>query len=98
MAQADSVTSYFGRRVTPVILAGDFNGRPGSPVLVRLERVWTIAEKDGPRFTYLSDEPDREIDFVMMRPSDEVDILRHIVVRESIASDHRPILVEIRIR
>lgn len=98
MAQADSVTSYFGRRVTPVILAGDFNGRPGSPVLVRLERVWTIAEKDGPRFTYPSDEPDREIDFVMMRPSDEVDVLRHIVVRESIASDHRPILVEIRIR
>lgn len=98
MAQADSVTSYFGRQVTPVVLAGDFNGRPDSPVLVRLERDWTIAVKAGPRFTYPADEPDREIDFVMVRPSDEVDVLRHIVIRESMASDHRPILVELRIR
>lgn len=98
MAQADSVTSYFGRQVNPVVLAGDFNGRPGSPVLVRLEQDWTIAVKAGPRFTYPSDEPDREIDFVMVRPSDEVDVLSHTVIRESMASDHRPILVELRIR
>jgi endonuclease/exonuclease/phosphatase family metal-dependent hydrolase len=98
MAQADSVTSYFLRQVAPVVLAGDFNGRPGSPVLVRMEHDWTIAVKAGTRFTYPSNEPDREIDFVMVRPSDEVDVLSHTVIRESMASDHRPILVELRIR
>jgi endonuclease/exonuclease/phosphatase family metal-dependent hydrolase len=98
MAQADSITSYFGRRTAPVVLAGDFNGRPGSPVLNRLAQDWTIAEKEGPRFTYPSDVPDREIDFVMVRSSDDIHVLNHTVIAEPMASDHRPLLAELRIR
>lgn len=98
MAQADSVTSYFAGRTGPVVLAGDFNGRPGSPVLTRLARDWTIAVKDGPSFTYPSDAPDREIDFIMLRATDSIEIVRHSVVAERVASDHRPLIAELRIR
>ncbi len=98
MAQADSVTSYFAGRTTPVVLAGDFNGRPGSPVLTRLARDWTIVVKDGPPFTYPSDAPDREIDFVMLRSTDPIEIVSHRVVDEAVASDHRPLIAEIRVR
>lgn len=98
MAQADSVTSYFAGRTGPVVLAGDFNGRPGSPVLTRLARDWTIAVKDGPSFTYPSGAPDREIDFIMLRATDSIEIVSHSVVAERVASDHRPLIAELRIR
>ena len=98
MAQADAVTRSFHKRASPVVLAGDFNGRPGSPVLERLEESWAIAEKDGPSFTYPSDTPDREIDFIMVRASDSIDVVRHTVIPEPMASDHRPLVAELRIR
>ena len=98
MSQADSVTSYFSGRDAPVSLAGDFNGRPDSAVLARLARDWFIAGKDGPRFTYPSDVPDREIDFIMVRPQGSLEVLEHTVVPELVASDHRPLVAELRIR
>lgn len=98
MAQADSVTSHFDERASPVILAGDFNGRPESLVLDRLARDWVILAKDGSPLTYPSGNPDREIDFVMIRPADPIQIVSHSVVPEAVASDHRPLIAELRIR
>lgn len=92
MAQADSVTSFFTRHDHPVVLAGDFNGRPDDPVVERLGRSWTILEKEGDPSTYPADAPDREIDFVMVRTDDPLSPVGHRVVPESEASDHRPIV------
>lgn len=97
LAQADAVTGIFRSRDHPVILAGDFNGRPGGPVLERLAADWTVARKSGPYYTYPSDAPDREIDFVMARRSDRIEVVAHRVVPEPVASDHRPIFAVLRI-
>jgi endonuclease/exonuclease/phosphatase family metal-dependent hydrolase len=92
MAQADSVTSYFARLDHPVVLAGDFNGRPDDPVVERLGRDWTVLEKEGESSTFPADAPDREIDFVMVRADDPLRPVGHRVVQEGEASDHRPIV------
>jgi len=92
LAQADSVTSYFSRLDHPVVLAGDFNGRPDGPVVTRLRRDWEIATKSGVPYTYPADVPDREIDFVMHRPAGAFRLERHEVIEETMASDHRPIV------
>ena len=92
LAQADAVAALLRERQHPVVLAGDFNGRPGGPVVARLGRDWLVARKHGDADTYPADGPDREIDFVMTRPADAVDVLEHRVVPESVASDHRPLL------
>ena len=92
MAQADSVTSFFGELGRPVVSAGDFNGRPEGPVVTSLGRSWEILTKSGDRNTYPSPQPDREIDFVMIRPIGAFIALEHEVIGEPMASDHRPIL------
>jgi endonuclease/exonuclease/phosphatase family metal-dependent hydrolase/quercetin dioxygenase-like cupin family protein len=96
LAQADSLTRWFAGGVRPVVLAGDFNDRPDGPVLERLRRDWWVLEKVGSPLTFPADDPDREIDFVMVSPGAGLEVREHRVVEERVASDHRPILAELR--
>jgi len=96
-AQADSVVSYFSDFDHPVILAGDFNSRRGDRVLMTLSHAWQILDKEGDVDTFPADVPDREIDFIMVRPAGAFEILEHRVIAEAMASDHRPILATFRI-
>lgn len=96
MAQADSVTRRFGTLDRPVVLAGDFNGRPGSPVIERLARSWRVLAKSGDPRTFPSPAPDREIDFVLVSARAHAEVLEHRVIEEPLASDHRPILAVLR--
>ena len=92
LAQADAVTGFFRSAHHPVVLTGDFNGRPDGPVVSRLRRDWRLVEKSGEPATYPADAPDREIDFVMVRGAGSVGVLEHRVVPEPMAADHRPLL------
>ena len=44
-----------------------------------------------------SDVPDREIDFIMLRPTEAFEVIEHRVVDEGVASDHRPLLAVLRL-
>lgn len=96
-AQADSLSKLFSEREHPVVLAGDFNSRRGDRVMARLTKDWQVIDKEGDANTFPSDSPDREIDFIMLRPAGTFELIEHRVVDESIASDHRPILAVFRI-
>lgn len=98
LAQADSVTRRFRDAGHPVLLAGDFNGRPDGPVVTRLARDWAVLPKAGDPRTYPADAPDREIDFVMLRPVEAFRVLDHRVVAAAVASDHRPLLAVVAVR
>ena len=97
LAEADTLTGILEGRAHPVVLAGDFNSRPGDIVLQRLDQDWLVVPKEGDRFTYPSDVPDREIDFIMLRPEEAFEIVEHRVVDEGVASDHRPLLAVLRL-
>jgi endonuclease/exonuclease/phosphatase family metal-dependent hydrolase len=97
LAQADSLTRTFADRDHPVILAGDFNGRPDDPVLRRLARDWRILPKGGDPATYPSPEPDREIDFVLVSRGSGIEVVEHRVVEEAVASDHRPVVAVLKL-
>ena len=97
-AQADSLSSYLDSVEHPVVLAGDFNSRRGDVVLSALTgEDWFVVDKDGDRETYPSDLPQREIDFVMLRPASAFEVVEHRVIDERVASDHRPLLVVLRL-
>lgn len=96
LQQANRVSEVFANAEHPVILAGDFNGRPNDPVLQQLGQDWMILEKSGDPRTYPSPQPDREIDFVMVRPGGGLSVLEHCVINEPAASDHRPVLAVLR--
>jgi endonuclease/exonuclease/phosphatase family metal-dependent hydrolase len=77
----------------PTILAGDFNDVPDSPAIKVLHPHWTDATVVQPDPTWPSDEPRMKIDYVFFRPADGWRVVEKQVSDESVASDHRPLLV-----
>jgi endonuclease/exonuclease/phosphatase family metal-dependent hydrolase len=75
------------------ILAGDFNDVPDSPAIKVLRPHWTDATAEQPDPTWPSDQPRMKIDYVFFRPADGWRVVEKQVIDESVASDHRPLLV-----
>lgn len=98
LAQAKKLMEIFARETAPVILAGDFNSRPGSPVMELLGCEWMNPDKGEDRFTFDSENPDREIDYILYRPVNRLEVLWLDVLDEQMASDHRPLVLELRVR
>jgi endonuclease/exonuclease/phosphatase family metal-dependent hydrolase len=78
-----------------VIVAGDFNSEPDSPVMAYLAEHFHVAPKQAPTLTFPADEPVKEIDFICYRPADELEIVESRVIDETMASDHRPVWLEL---
>jgi endonuclease/exonuclease/phosphatase family metal-dependent hydrolase len=86
----------------PVILCGDFNATPKTREYRRLCHHLCDAQLElnghAPRSTWLSQSPLRQIDHVLVSPAIEVrriDVPRTELAR--MASDHLPLLVEVRV-
>jgi len=78
-----AATPLPSQRSNPVILAGDFNARPGSePMNVLLDDGWvdTVA-------------PRSKIDYVLVRRSDPWQVKEVIIHDDPVTSDHDPVLV-----
>jgi endonuclease/exonuclease/phosphatase family metal-dependent hydrolase len=98
MRQAGDLAGMIGADTVPVILAGDFNSLPGSPVLKLLEENgWAAPVKVGSPLTFPADGPEREIDFILLRPPGLFRVLDYRVLDEETASDHRPILMVLEV-
>jgi len=103
--QADVLNRLLARpEEPPSLLAGDFNARPGTDVMRILEVHWANALPDDPpaRFgvsTPLEAAPSRPPrrgprgDFVLYRPARRWRVLESRSIDETVASDHRPVLV-----
>ena len=63
-----------------------------------LASTWDIAEKGEDAFTFPSTAPEREIDFVLLRPADRFEVLSERLIDEPVASNHRPVIVDLVIR
>ena len=98
LAQAQRIIEIFQNETRPVILAGDFNSTPDSEVIELLEQYWRIPDKGEDRLTFPSGTPRREIDFIMFRPADRFEVVRLAVIDEPLASDHRPVLLDVVLR
>lgn len=91
--QAEKLDELFGKLRTPVILAGDLNTTPQSKPLAILGKNWNSAGTGKPLLTIPVEKPVRQIDYVLVRPADRFRVLEARVLDESVASDHRPLLV-----
>jgi len=80
------------------ILAGDFNAVPGSPAMqVILDRWNDTTGRD--ELSFPADKPNRKIDWVLLPRQDAARyrVISAKVIDETVASDHRPVVVEIEI-
>jgi len=93
--QMEALVTALAASRHPVIIAGDYNGEPGSESLAVLaDAGCRILAKDGAKGaspTWPADEPTREIDHIAERGLPGYAVA-HRVIGELAASDHRPIL------
>ena len=95
LAQADKLMASLADEPHPTILAGDFNSRPGDPVMRALGRRYVIVPKNGSSFTFPSTGPNREIDYLLIRRDAPLQARSCRVLDERVASDHRPLLTDL---
>jgi endonuclease/exonuclease/phosphatase family metal-dependent hydrolase len=98
LAQARSLEEQLAADSLPTLLVGDFNSEPGTAVMGHLAARWRIVDKGEDALTFPSFGPEREIDYVLLRPSERFEVLSEAVLDEPVASDHRPVMVDLVIR
>jgi len=79
------------------ILTGDINARPGSPVVDLLLTEWEDTTPDE-ALTFPADTPDRKIDYILLPQGHNWRVVHAEVIDEPMASDHRPIIVDLEWR
>jgi len=98
MAQARRLLHVLEPEEAPVILAGDFNSTPDSDVMAFIGESFVIPDKGDDHLTFSSDNPDREIDFIVYRPAGRFRVIESRVIDEPVASDHRPVLLVVEVQ
>jgi endonuclease/exonuclease/phosphatase family metal-dependent hydrolase len=94
--QAGEVARHLDRVDGRWILVGDFNDQPGSRTLDLFRaRAAEATKPPDRRFTFPSDDPRREIDFIFFAPAEAWRVRSVDVIAETLASDHRPVLAEL---
>lgn len=94
IVQAKRISELFADTPHPVIVGGDFNAVPTSDVIGILDQHFKRSQiANG--YTIPVTNPTREIDFIMYRPADVFEVIRHTVIDEQYASDHLPVYVEL---
>jgi endonuclease/exonuclease/phosphatase family metal-dependent hydrolase len=88
---ADAVAT----REPAVMVLGDFNARPDSKVITAMRERWDDPTADV-GMTFPADKPDRKIDYVLLPKGHGWKVVSAKVVDEPMASDHRPVVVELQ--
>ena len=79
----------------PFLLAGDWNDFPDSALLQELTKHFIV--HSGDEATYPADEPQECIDYVASFKDRPAEVLESKVIDEPEASDHRPLVVRLRL-
>jgi len=98
--QAGALLRELGKESVPTLLAGDFNATPESRVMRRLlapSSGWVDTAGPWAAPTIPAHSPRSRIDYVLAAPPGAWQALESKVIPESEASDHRPLLVEVRL-
>ncbi len=95
------VTNKMKEQHKPTFVCGDFNAQPNDEAIRNLQKDWTILSAD--KFTFPANEPTIRIDYICAAdPQNKISseewlkaVKNARVVDEPVASDHRPIALEI---
>src|SRR5688572_28353748 len=84
---------------TPVVLAGDFNAVAESETMQELFKMWIDTAGDSAAPTIPARNPRRRIDYILVArgANGAWKTLRSEVLNEPVASDHRPVKVELEL-
>ena len=105
LAQWNTIRNWFDAKYPstdkPIFLCGDFNAVASSELLTGIKKTWRLASTVGAS-TFPSTNPKKCIDYIIVRSSSDVNIVKTSVAKEfssgtvSTASDHLPVYVDIK--
>ena len=93
LAQATYLDRVLVREARATILAGDMNARPDTDVMKVFEPQWTIAPSADASPAVPDGRPRLRGDYVLFRPPEGWRVIESRTIDETVASDHRPLLV-----
>ena len=79
----------------PMVIAGDFNAEPGSEIINIMDSFLQRSCNECAS-TIPVNKPERAIDFIAFRPGLDFEVVSHVVIQETYASDHLPVLSVLR--
>jgi len=79
----------------PFILAGDWNDTPDSELMQEMTKSFTVLSGD--MATYPADAPQQCLDYIAAFKGPSVEVEEFQVIDEPAASDHRPVVVRLKI-
>lgn len=98
-AQATELKTFLESLDVPYLLVGDFNDqRDSRTVRLLADNAVEAVKPIENRFTFPSDKPNIEIDFLFGSPAKRWEFTNTQVVAETMASDHRPITTTFRLQ
>jgi len=97
-AHAKQLAAAYGEKPGTVIFGGDLNCGPEEVPLKAFAAPWIVAKKQGAKtLTCPCPQPRSEIDFLLVKPSaTALSLPRYEVLQEILASDHLPVVLEVR--
>lgn len=95
LASVSIIVEEAQRWQKPFILAGDWNDTPDSELLQEMMKSFTILS--GNEATFPADEPQECLDYVASYKDHPAEAIESIVIDEPEASDHRPLVVNLRL-
>jgi endonuclease/exonuclease/phosphatase family metal-dependent hydrolase len=95
LKQAETLVKELSASKEPLILAGDFNDVPDSPVLKAFAEGLTPVKKGADHLTCPAAKPDAEIDHMFVRGLKAESPVT--VLPEAVASDHRPVVMTVQL-
>lgn len=98
LLQITKLVDVFAKESLPVLLAGDLNAEPASPVIQLLDEYFTRTCVRNCDFTFPEKTPFKTIDYIAFRPSSKFQVMEHRVIKEEYASDHLPVFAIVNLR
>ena len=95
LKQAEALAKSLENHHEMMVMAGDFNDGPESAALKAFSGQWKAAPKKEPKLTCPAEKPSAEIDHILLRglePKEPATVLP-----EAVASDHRPVMVVVKL-
>lgn len=97
LIQVAEIIKQAEKETLPFIVAGDFNAKPTSKTIQLLDASFTrTCYNCG--FTIPVVKPKETIDFITFKKNEKLEVIKHEVIQEHLASDHLPIVSKIVIR
>lgn len=99
VASVDLINNAISHYTKPVFLVGDLNARPESETMKGFDKDWQVLNNPK-QHTFPSKSPNITIDYFLGYKTNGQTYAKHQarVVDEKIASDHRPLFVDIRLK